>query len=153
MAKNYEDLTFREDYMFCITQPAHPDITRRMAELVTGRKAVSDANVRNQLPNRISLDGKGVRFDVQYEGKEQVIDFEMQNRKRKGLGKRIRYYQSMLDGTLLKRKQEYVQRKDSYIVFVCLYDPFGKGKLKYSFRHTCRKDPALVLSAGANIIV
>ena len=90
---------------------------------------------------------------MQYEDKEKVIDFEMQNRKRKGLGKRIRYYQSMLDGTLLKRKQEYVQRKDSYIVFVCLYDPFGKGKLNYSFRHTCRKDPALVLSAGANIIV
>lgn len=51
----------------------------------------------------------------------------------------MRYYQSLLDVDYLIRGHEYFELKKSYIIFICLYDPFGKGLPVYEFERICKQ--------------
>ncbi|MCR5188032.1 MAG: Rpn family recombination-promoting nuclease/putative transposase [Treponema sp.] len=85
---------------------------------------------------------KGVRLDVYLRDEEKVIDVEIQSYPQEALGKRTRYYQSMIDMDSLMKGQDYTELKDSYILFICQYDPFKKdedklGLPRYTFRTRC----------------
>ena len=62
------------------------------------------------------------------------------------LGKRMRYYEAMLDMDALMKGEPYDKLKDSYILFICKNDPFKdeKDKLfglpRYSFRNVCQEN-------------
>ena len=57
----------------------------------------------------------------------------MQTVIKKDEGLRMRYYQSMIDIDHLNHGESYSDLKESYIVFICLDDPFGDGKPVYNF--------------------
>ena len=67
---------------------------------------------------------KGVRLDVYLKDEDKVIDVEMQSQPQEALGKRARYYQSMIDADSLLKGQDYENLKAGYIVFICTDDPF-----------------------------
>ena len=48
-------------------------------------------------------------------------------------GLRMRYYQSIIDIEHLNRGENYSKLKESYVIFICLDDPFGDGKPIYNF--------------------
>ena len=77
--------------------------------------------------------------------KDKVIDIEMQTVIKKDEGLRMRYYQSMMDIDHLNRGEGYSDLKESYVVFICLDDPFGGGKPVYSFV-TKEADGELILN-------
>ena len=54
-------------------------------------------------------------------------------------------YQGMIDQEILNSGQEYRELKDVYIIFICTFDPFGKGLYRYSFQHICKELPAFEL--------
>ena len=64
------------------------------------------------------------------------------------LAKRIRYYQGLLDLNNLKRGSRYENLCESYIVFICLFDYFKRGKHVYTFRERCDEDFNLLLGDG-----
>ena len=98
MAKNYEDLTFTDDFMFCKIMESHPDLCRELLELILERKVGKLVEVNRQKPIEITADGKGVRFDVYAEDDQKVIyEVEMQNAMKDSLSKRVRYSQGMID--------------------------------------------------------
>ena len=39
---------------------------------------------------------------------------------------------------------------DSYIVFICTFDPYGKGLHKYEFRELCLQDTSIELGSGTS---
>ncbi len=86
---------------------------------------------------------KGVRLDVYLKDEDKVIDVEIQSYPQEALGKRTRYYQSMIDMDSLMKGQDYPKLKDSYILFICQYDPFQSddevklGLPCYTFRNRC----------------
>ena len=41
---------------------------------------------------------------------------------------------------------------DSYIIFICLSDLFGKGRYRYSFENICKEDMEVMLNDGAKKI-
>ena len=41
---------------------------------------------------------------------------------------------------------------DSYIIFICLSDLFGKGRYRYSFENICKEDTEVMLNDGAKKI-
>ncbi len=61
----------------------------------------------------------------------------MQNKNENNLSKRSRYYQSELDVTSLKPGETYNDLKPNYIIFICTFDPFGKGLYRYTFENRC----------------
>ena len=89
---------------------------------------------------------KGVRLDVYLKDEDKIIDVEIQSYPQEALGKRTRYYQSMIDIDALMKGQDYSELKDSYILFICKYDPFRDendnhfGLPCYTFTNICQEN-------------
>ncbi len=149
--KCYEDLTFADDFMFCKILQNDPGLCRELLELILERKVSMALSVESQKTIEITADAKGVRFDVYLDDDEDhVYDIEMQTTTKKHLPKRMRYYQGMLDLNLIERGAQYEELKQSYIIFICLENPYpAVGLHKYTFAYTCRESPGLILKDDA----
>ena len=99
---------------------------------------------------RLDVDAKSVRLDVYVrDGKGTVYDIEMQVVDTKELPKRSRYYQSMIDLQLIDKGEHYKRLKPSYIIFICPFDLFEKGRHIYTFENICKEDNSVFLKDGA----
>ena len=95
---------------------------------------------------QVDIDAKSVRLDLYVrDGKGTVYDIEMQVTDTKELPKRTRYYQSMIDLQMIDKGQTYKKLKPSYIIFICTFDMFGKGKHIYTFENFCKEDKDISL--------
>ena len=70
---------------------------------------------------------KGVRLDVYVADSGRVFDVECQTYRIESIGKRTRYYQSMIDIDSLMKGADYAELKESFVIFICLDDPFKAG--------------------------
>lgn len=95
--------------------------------------------INNQKAVRITVDGKGVRYDVYVEDDARAMyDAEMQQSDNKSiLPKRSRFYQGLMDLGYLETGNEYVELADSYVIFICTFDPFDEGLCCYEFENHC----------------
>ncbi len=100
---------------------------------------------------RVSPLSRSIRMDVFAVDKEdKVYNTEMQQKKRNDLAKRSRYYQSMIDTSLLEPGiPSYNLLKDSYIIMITPFDLFGYGKYQYTFVPICQEEPGCILEDGA----
>lgn len=78
-----------------------------------------------------------------------VYDIEMQVSDTKELPKRSRYYQGMIDLQLIDKGQFYAELNRSYIIFICPFDTFGKGRHIYTFENTCKEDKSISMGDEA----
>ena len=67
-----------------------------------------------------AVDSKGIEFDV-----------EVQRNVEGSHVRRARFNGSMMDSRMLKKKQEFKELKDAYVIFICQHDKFGKNKPIY----------------------
>ena len=81
-------------------------------------------------------DAKGVRLDVYLKSSDKVFDIEMQTTDTP-YGKRMRYYQSAIDSSLLNKGEDYTKLVESYIIFISTQDPFGKDIPLYTIERRC----------------
>ena len=96
---------------------------------------------------------KGVRLDVYAKDENNTrYDVEMQVLKQTALGRRSRYYQSQVDMELLEKGREYAELPDSYVIFLCDFDPFGERKYRYTFRTACEETKKVSLKDGRCIM-
>ena len=108
--------------------------------------------------NSARIGSKSIRLDVYVENQEgTVLDIEMQvtgNNSTvyfdkdeatviKGLPLRTRYYQSLISMDMLKQGMKYRELRKSYVIFICTFDPFGKGLPMYHFTYRCKEDNSL----------
>lgn len=108
MAKAYEELEIRDDFMYGkVTEDL--EITRMLLEMATGRKIENVRFADNQKTIIATMEGKDVRLDSYVEDEENVVyDSEMYNRSNEDtksdsqLPKRSRYYQGMIDINILE---------------------------------------------------
>ena len=76
----------------------------------------------------------------------RIYDIEMQcSNNRNELPKRTRYYQAMIDMAEAEKGQDYQDLKESYIIFICTFDPFKQGNPMYTFRNLCIENKELEL--------
>ena len=76
----------------------------------------------------------------------------MQATSKKALGKRARYYHSQIDMELMRSGEDYVGLPDTYVIFVCDFDPFGEGKYCYTFKNYCEEAKGLLQGDGSTSI-
>ena len=81
-------------------------------------------------------DARGVRLDVYLKASDKVFDIEMQTTDTP-YGKRMRYYQSAIDSSLLNKGEDYTKLVESYIIFISTQDPFGKDIPLYTIERRC----------------
>lgn len=125
-----------------------------MLEIILDIKIKRIVYIEPQMSLELMPNGRGVRLDVYVEDEaESVYDIEMQTGKTSdSLGKRSRYYQSMIDVHLIERGQKYSDLRKSFIIFICRFDPFGLGLPRYTFTPICQEESSLHLEDGTTRI-
>ncbi len=138
LAVMYENLTIKDDFIFGKVMENKENCVE-MIERLTGNKLSDNISINNQKAVKIAVDGKGVRYDVYVEDDARVMyDAEMQQGKNKSnLPKRSRFYQGLMDLGYLETGDEYVELADSYVIFICTFDPFDEGLCCYEFENHC----------------
>ena len=151
----YEELTFKDDFIFCKVLENNPELCRELLELILGRRVGELVKVDQQKTIRVTPDHRGVRFDVYAEDDKSVVyDVEMQNLKKKMLTRRLRYSQSMIDQRNLEKGQDYSELADSYVIYICSFNMYEEiGLHKYVFRYLCLQDHDIELQDGSEIIL
>ena len=154
--KAYEELEFKDDFMFGkVMQDS--ELCRDVLECLLQHPVGELREVEPQREFRYTSDGKPIRMDIYTEDSDMVYDAEMQNLNNKSieslyLPKRSRFYQSSIDTDHMDKTQSYKTMPDSTILFICTFDPFGKGFSRYTFGSRCEEDLSVALNDGATRI-
>lgn len=61
------------------------------------------------------------------------------------LQKRSRYYQGSIDLDVISKGESYDKLRKSMVIFICSFDPFGRGRHRYTFENVCWEEPDLRL--------
>ena len=97
---------------------------------------------------------KSIRLDVYVaDDAGTVYDVEIQTESKKNLPKRTRYYQGMIDLHILEKGEDYTALKKSFVIFICTYDPFDRGRRVYTFENRCIEDESIALGDEAKKIL
>ena len=95
---------------------------------------------------------KGIRLDVYAKGDDHICyNIEMQVLSGR-LPKRSRYYHSQMDMELLSSGESYDTLPDTYVIFICDFDPFGLQRYCYNFESRYLEDTTLSLDDGSKSI-
>ncbi len=98
------------------------------------------------------MDGRCITLDVHAvdsQGKE--IDIEVQGDEKGAVVERARYHSSMVDARMLKAGQDFVEIKDSYVIFIYRKDKFNEGLPVYHIDRYVR-ETAKPFEDGSHII-
>ena len=97
---------------------------------------------------------RSIRVDVfAMDDKSNIYNTEMQKEWRGDLVKRTRYYQALIDSSLLAPGEvDFNSIKNTTIIMIMPFDLFGLGKYVYTFESVCDKHPDLKLEDGAKRI-
>lgn len=145
------DLTIKNDFMFgavMINPENCKEFLERALEIEIDRVDVSREKSMVYHP-----DYKGIRLDVYAKDENNTCyNVEMQMTKKPALGRRSRYYQSQMDMDILLLGREYAELPDSYVIFICDFDPFGERKYRYTFQMQCKESNQTPLEDGRRIV-
>ena len=135
--KPFEDLTISDDFMFCKVMEYAP-ICKEFLEILFSVKIEKITYLSPQNTVTTNSEAKTVRLDVLVKDKAGTsYDIEMQVGNEYNIPKRMRYYQSVLDVAFLDKGYSYKALNDSFIIFICLFDPIGSNKAIYTFENIC----------------
>lgn len=99
------------------------------------------------------LEYKGIRLDVYAKDRDNKhYNVEMQIRREPALIKRARYYHSQMDIELLASGTDYEELSDTFVIFICDYDPFGKELYCYTCGTMCKEDNSVDCEDGCGTI-
>ena len=136
--KTLQELTIKDNFMFgavmCDEGRCH-----RFLEMALGfpieRVEISKEKCMVYHPQY-----KGVRLDVYAKDENNThYNVEMQAVLHAALPRRARYYHSQIDMELLMSGASYAELPNSYVIFICDFDPFERGKYRYTFRNCCEE--------------
>ena len=145
-SKTLKDLTIRDNFMFAAVM-METDNCKHFLEMVLGIE-IERIEISYEKSIIYNPEFKGIRLDVYArDEKNTCYDIEMQVVKQE-LGKRARYYHSQMDMELLLRGHSYEELSESYVIFICDFDPFGEKKYQYTFENRCFEDLNLSLGDG-----
>jgi predicted transposase/invertase (TIGR01784 family) len=150
--KNYDDLKFTDSFIFAkVMRNEH--ICKSFLEILFNIKIKKIKYLVDEKNIDIAKYSKSIRLDVYVEDDNNTIfNIEMQVENNYDLPKRSRYYQDLIDLNTLEKGAKYDTLKESYIIFICLFDPFHQGNFIYTFENTCKEIPELRLNDGTSKI-
>ena len=151
--KPFEDLTISDDFMFCKVMECEP-ICKEFLEMLFGTKIEKITYLSSQNTVTTNSGAKTVRLDVLVKDKVGTsYDIEMQVGNDYNIRKRMRYYQAVLDVAFLDKGYSYKVLNESFIIFVCLFDPIGSNRAVYTFENICVEDKRILLQDGTKKII
>ena len=150
MIKKNEKLLLSNAYVFSSVLE-NENLCKRVLETLLQSPITSLKQLIREKEICFQKETKPVKLDIFVKDKKDIIyDTEMQNLNKKSiesleLPKRSRYYQSVIDSEILKKGVHYSFLNDSYVIFICTFDPFGYGRYVYTFSNVCEEEKELKL--------
>ena len=146
--EKWEKATIANNFIFYKVMRNNPDVCKELLEILLEME-IDHIEIRSEETVEIDFGSKGIRLDVYAKNASQAFNMEMQATDTKELPERARYYQGSIDVDCLKSGQIYKDLKDSYVIFICIPDLFGKGLARYSFENLCRENTSIRLNDRA----
>lgn len=137
--KSYDELTLLDDYMFCKVM-SNPDLCKGMLERLLSIQIDHIEKIQSQFPIAPDYEKHGIRLDVYLKDSSRIFDIEVQTTNQHNLEQRARYYQGIIDIDQLEHSESYNNLKESYVIFICTFDPFGKDLLSYTVTQRFEED-------------
>lgn len=149
--KKLNELTIKNNFMFGAVM-CDEENCKDFLEMVL-RIPIERVEVSKEKSILYHPEYKGVRMDVYAKDEKHThYDIEMQALKPSAIEKRSRYYRSQMDVELLYSGEEYDKLPNTYVIFVCDFDPFDGKKYCYTFENMCLEDTNLKLKDGCQTI-
>ena len=150
--QRWRSLTIANDFVFCKAM-LDRELCREVVQTALGRPIERIEYAARQEVLDAAPDAKSVRLDVYVrDGGGTAYDVEMQAANTHELARRARYYHAMMAIDQIDRGQPYAELGDAYAIFLCNFDPFGRGRRVYSFENRCREADDLALGDGARTV-
>ncbi len=127
--KPFEELNITDDFMFKKVME-NREICQELIERLLHIKVEKLEYPELEKTIMPYYTGKGIRLDVYVKDSDRVFDIEIQTYRHEALGKRCRFYQSMIDCDSLIKGNDYRNLKESYILFICTDFPFVLNEFK-----------------------
>ena len=151
----WENLTLANDFLF--GKIMHdPELCTEMIRRILPHMDIGHIEfTQPQKSAKFSLDTRGVRFDVFAKSdSRKIFDCEVQTSDKKDLPHRTRAYHAVmgleaLEKQALQTSGSYNAMPDEFVIFICMFDPFGLGRHIYTFRNACKEVDGLNLDDGA----
>lgn len=136
----WENLKISNDFMFAKVM-RNPELCKGMLERLLDIKIDHIEYPEEQKVIDISKGSKSVRLDVYLKDeKGTVYNVEIQTTNNKNLPRRTRYYAGMIDLNAIEKGADYSELPQSFVIFICTFDAFGKGLWKYTFENVCKEN-------------
>ena len=152
--KTLNELTLLDKFLFDEVMDI-PEAHEAALRIILG-----DENLRLLTPSQTEKELRtapwlrSIRLDV-YSMDEnlRIYNTEAQKTRKPDLPRRSRFYQSVMDSSLLKSGDEsFNLLNDTFNIIITPFDLFGEGRYCYTFHARCDENPSLVLEDGATRI-
>ena len=152
--KTLNELTLLDKFLFDEVMDI-PEAHEAALRIILG-----DENLRLLTPSQTEKELRtapwlrSIRLDV-YSVDEnlRVYNTEAQKTRKTDLPRRSRFYQSVMDSSLLKSGDEsFNLLNDTFNIMITPFDLFGEGRYCYTFHARCDENPSLFLEDGATRI-
>lgn len=151
--KPLKDLRLLDRFLFAELMEDE-ECSKEVLEIILGKDISLLSKEQTEKEIRTATRLKSIRlyvYSVDEEG--NIYDTEMQQNWRDDLEKRSRYYQGLLDSSLLvPGEQSYNALNDTYIIMIMPFDLFGKGRYQYTIKAFCEEDKEIQMQDGATRI-
>lgn len=149
--KRLQDLTIKDNFMFGAVMSIEENCIAFL-EMVLGFP-IEKVVVSKERSMIYHPEYRGVRLDIYARNEKHThYNVEMQARRQADLGKRSRYYHSQIDVECLEKGLPYEELPNTFVIFICDFDPFGCGLYYYSFQNECQEDTRAKLCDGNKTI-
>lgn len=140
-----DKINLSDDYMFARVM-GDAEVCKAVLEVILGKTIEKIILMEEQKVVNMLLESKAIRLDVYVkDNKHTIYNVEMQRVNRKNLPERSRYYQGTIDMDIIDKGEPYENLKQSYVIFLCTFDPYGRGRHRYTFENCCLEDTSLRL--------
>ena len=151
MKKQLKNLTIKDNFMFAAVMLDEENCKGFLERAL--QIQIDHVEVNTEKSIVYHPEYKGVRLDVYARDEYNTrYNVEMQVSAQSSLGLRSRYYQSQMDMEMLLSGSEYAELPNSYVIFICDFDPFGAKKYKYTFSMECKETKKADLHDKRNIV-
>ena len=144
----WENLKIYNDFIFAKVM-RNPKLCKGLLERLLDIQIDHVEYPEEQKVIDIAKDSKSIRLDVYLkDNKGTVYNVEIQTTGNKNLPKRTRYYAGMIDLNEIEKGADYKSLPQNFVIFICTFDTFGKGRWRYTFKNVCIEDKKLLLNDG-----
>ena len=146
MASN--ELSFTDE---CVFQKVMKDekICKGVVETILGKKIAKLEYLTDPEEFVFFPEQRHIKLEVLFEGTDKSVNVELKNINHEDFALLSRSYQSVTDYEALLSGVHFTEFKENYLIFICRFDPFGKGLPVYTFENmSLALNPAIWLNDG-----